>query len=122
MTEIACGSVISPALTKPIAMTVVAELLCRTAVTSAPASAPIIGFFVKKLRIFFMRSPAVFCRASLIVFMPYRKSAKPPIRPKQIFTVSFIPCSSQGNTDSIVLRCNQHFLTYMNPLRNESCL
>ena len=48
-------------LTKnPITMTVVAELLCKTAVTSAPANAPMIGFFVRKLKIFFILSPAVF--------------------------------------------------------------
>ena len=60
ITEIACGRLISPALTKPITITVVAELLCNTAVTSAPASAPIIGFLVRNPRIFFIRSPAAF--------------------------------------------------------------
>ena len=44
--EIACGSDISPALTKPIVITVVALLLCNTAVVKAPASTPRIGFFV----------------------------------------------------------------------------
>ena len=48
ITEIAWGRLMSPALTKPITMTVVAELLCRTAVTKAPANAPIIGFRVMK--------------------------------------------------------------------------
>lgn len=42
--EIACGSDISPALTKPIVITVVALLLCNTAVVKAPASTPRIGF------------------------------------------------------------------------------
>ena len=36
------------------------EVLCNTAVTSAPASAPIIGFLVRNPRIFFIRSPAAF--------------------------------------------------------------
>ena len=49
--EIACGSVISPALTKPITITVVALLLCKTAVTSAPANTPMIGFLVSSPKI-----------------------------------------------------------------------
>lgn len=34
----------------------------------------------------------------------------------------FIPCSSSGDTDSIVLRCNQRFLTYMNLARHTNPL
>ena len=68
--EIACGSVIRPALTKPIAMTVVALLLCSTAVVNAPASTPSTGFFVSSARTAFIFSPAAFCRHSLIMFMP----------------------------------------------------
>ena len=68
--EIACGSDINPALTKPIVITVVALLLCNTAVVKAPASTPRIGFFVSRARIFFIFSPAAFCRHSLIIFMP----------------------------------------------------
>ena len=60
MMEIACGRFISPALTKPIAITVVALLLCRTAVVSAPARTPRIGFLVSNARIRFIFSPAAF--------------------------------------------------------------
>ena len=90
MIEIACGRVISPALTNPIAMTVVALELCRTAVTSAPEITPSTGFLVSipsTVRIF---SPAAFCRLSLIMFMPNRKIASPPSRPNTICTFSFI--------------------------------
>ena len=66
ITEIACGSPISPALTKPITITVVALEDCRTAVTSAPARAPIKGFFVRIPRMVRIFSPAAFCSASLI--------------------------------------------------------
>ena len=59
-----------PEFTKPTTITVVAELLCNTAVTRAPASAPMIGFFVRNSRIFFIFSPAAFCSASLILFIP----------------------------------------------------
>ena len=58
--EIACGRLISPELTKPMAMTVVALLLCNTAVTSAPAITPMIRFFVRSARIDFIFSPAAF--------------------------------------------------------------
>ena len=88
--EIACGSVMSPALTKPIAITVVALLLCRTAVVTAPASTPSTGFLVSIDKIFFILSPATFCRHSLIIFIPNIKIAKPPNNPKMIFIVSFI--------------------------------
>ena len=85
--EIACGSVISPALTNPIAITVVALLLCKTAVTSAPASTPMTGFFVSIPRIAFIFSPAAFCRHSLIIFIPKMKMASPPNNPNKISTV-----------------------------------
>ena len=68
--EIACGRLISPALTNPIAITVVALLLCSTAVVTAPASTPSNGFFVRSARMLFIFSPAAFCRHSLIIFIP----------------------------------------------------
>ena len=90
ITEIACGSVIRFAETNPIVITVVALDDCNTAVTKAPASAPITGFFVKKPRIFFIFSPAAFCKASDMLFIPYKNNASPPINPNKIFTLSFI--------------------------------
>ena len=60
ITEIAWGMLISPALTNPIIITVVAELLWSTAVTSAPAKTPITGFLVRNPRIRFILSPAAF--------------------------------------------------------------
>ena len=47
--EIACGNFINPALTKPIAITVVALELCNTHVTNAPANTPTTGFLVNTL-------------------------------------------------------------------------
>ena len=82
--EIACGRLISPALTKPIVITVVALLLCKTAVVKAPAKTPSIGFFVKSARIAFIFSPAAFCRHSLIKFIPNRNNARPPSNPNAI--------------------------------------
>ena len=68
--EIACGKDISPALTNPIAMTVVALLLCNTAVVNAPAKTPSTGFLVSMDKMLFIFSPAAFCRHSLIIFIP----------------------------------------------------
>ena len=92
--EIACGRVIRPALTNPIAITVVAEELCRTAVTRAPDKTPITGFLVRTPSTVFIFSPAAFCRLSLIMFIPKRKMASPPSRPKTICTFSFIQSTS----------------------------
>lgn len=103
ITEIPCGSVIRPALTKPMTITVVADELCSTAVTSAPASAPIIGFLVRKLRICFMRSPAAFCRASLMLFMPNRNIARPPANPKTVVIISFIISSYDIQTFRFII-------------------
>ncbi len=60
ITEMACGRVIRPALTNPMVMTVVAEELCRTAVTRAPEMTPMTGLMVRTRRIFFILSPAAF--------------------------------------------------------------
>ena len=70
MTLMAWGRVMRPAETKPIVMTVVAELDWRTAVTSMPARAPITRFLVRKDSTAFIFSPAAFCSASLIPVMP----------------------------------------------------
>ena len=84
ITEMPCFKVISPALTNPITMTVVALLLCITAVAMVPARTPIPGFTVRIPRIFFIFSPAAFCSDSLIMFIPKIKIASPPSRPNVI--------------------------------------
>ena len=70
MMEMACGRPMRPALTKPMAMTVVALELCSTAVATAPASTPITGFLVSSESTRRMPSPATFWSVSLIKFMP----------------------------------------------------
>ena len=90
ITEMACGNDIKPALTKPIAITVVADDDCRTAVTRAPARTPLIGLLVNMDNIFFIFSQAAFCNDSLIWFIPNKKIASPPVKPKMIFNVSLI--------------------------------
>ena len=78
MTATAWGSSSSPALTNPMTMTVVAELLCTTAVTTIPASAPVSGVQVRAANARRSRSPAACCSASLIRSIPNRNSASPP--------------------------------------------
>ena len=46
------------------------NMLCSTAVVAAPASTPIKTFLVSNDKMFFIFSPAAFCRPSLIKFIP----------------------------------------------------
>ena len=70
MMGIACGSLMRPALTNPMVMTVVALELWSTAVATAPASTPSTGFFVMAPKMERIRSPAASCRFELIIFIP----------------------------------------------------
>ena len=104
-TATACGSSISPALTNPITITVVAELLCKIAVTTIPASAPVSGFRVTLRRNFFSPSPAACWSARLILSIPNRKSASPPARPNSVRIPSFMfyPLSGADKTKLLAL-------------------
>ena len=55
---IACLSDKKPALTRPIVMAVVPELLWIKAVTAIPAITPLIGLEVMRFKISLKRSPA----------------------------------------------------------------
>ena len=58
--------------------TVTAELLCTTAVTTAPVSTPASGWAVSRARACRRVSPAACCKASVRVSILYKKSAAPP--------------------------------------------
>ena len=66
----ACAKLISPALTKPTTITVVALLLWITIVTIAPIATPIRRLLVTFSRIDFKPSPAAFSSPSPINFIP----------------------------------------------------
>ena len=78
ITGTACRRVSRPTLTKPSTITVTAELLCSTAVTTAPASTPRTGLPVTAASRLFRRLPAAVSRLWLSASMPYKNSAKPP--------------------------------------------
>ena len=78
MTEMACARVSSPALTNDTVITVVAVDDCTLAVTSIPVSIPVKRLVVIAPNTWRSWGPAIFCRASLIVFMPNIKSASDP--------------------------------------------
>ncbi len=59
-----------PALTNPTTMTVVAALLWRIAVISAPRSTPRGRLFVTIPKNWFILLPAVFCMPSPMMFIP----------------------------------------------------
>ncbi len=77
-TLIACISDMSPALTNPTSITVVADELWMTAVTPAPTPTAANLFFVSFSSPSRSLSPAMASRPSDISFMPYRKSPRPP--------------------------------------------
>ena len=70
MTEMACAKVSSPALTNDTVITVVAEDDCTEHVTNIPVSIPVKRFLVIVARMCRNCEPAIFCRASLITFIP----------------------------------------------------
>ena len=74
----ACLRVISPELTKPTTITVVADDDWMTAVMTAPTSTPRIRLEVSFSRIPFSRSPATASRLLLIICIPHRKRPSPP--------------------------------------------
>ena len=79
ITFIACRSVISPELTNPTTMTVVADELCIIAVTPSPVRKPIITLLVILSSSVRSRLPARRSSACPMRFMPNRKSDSPPI-------------------------------------------
>ena len=70
MTEMACASVSSPAFTNDTVITVVAVDDCTDAVTNIPVISPVKRLVVMAPRIWRSCEPAIFCKASLITFMP----------------------------------------------------
>ena len=82
MIHTACRKVIIPEFTKPTTMTVVAEEDWITAVITAPTATPRNRFAVSLSRIRFILLPAAASRPELIICMPYRNRASPPIRLK----------------------------------------
>jgi len=78
MTEMACASVSSPALTNETVITVVAVDDCTDAVTSVPVSMPVKRLVVIAPSTWRNCGPAIFCRASLMDFIPNMRSASEP--------------------------------------------
>ena len=74
----ACANVNSPALTNDTVITVVAVDDCTEAVTSIPVNIPVNLFVVMAPNTWRSWGPAIFCKASLIDFIPYISSAKEP--------------------------------------------
>ena len=78
ITEMACASVSSPALTNETVITVVAVDDCTDAVTSIPVNIPVKRLVVMAPRTCRNCGPAIFCNASLIDFIPNMRSASEP--------------------------------------------
>ena len=84
MTEMACASVSSPALTNETVITVVAVDDWTDAVTSIPVNIPVKRLVVMAPRTWRNCGPAIFCRASLMPFIPNMRSASEPSSLKNI--------------------------------------
>ena len=74
---VACIKVITPALTKPMTMTEVAEELWIIAVTPAPIPTPEKRLLLIRSRSRFIPIPALFSRAPLMKFIPTIKTPTP---------------------------------------------
>ena len=70
MTEMACARGSSPALTNDTVITVVAVDDCTEAVTNIPVSSPVKRLVVMAPSMWRNCEPAIFCRASLMTFIP----------------------------------------------------
>jgi len=83
MTLVACESVISPELTKPTTITVVADDDWITDVTPSPVRNPDMRFPVSFESSLFRLSPALFSSAEPMTDMPNKKRQSPPRRVKK---------------------------------------
>ena len=90
MTEMACESERSPALTKLTVMTVVAVDDWIEVVMNAPVSRPVKRLVVMVLRTVRKRLPAIFCRPSLMTFMPYISRATEPTSIRNSINLMFV--------------------------------
>ena len=90
----ACFNVITPALTRPTDITVVAAEDCRVAATSAPRSTPITGTPVRDCSTFWSRAPAACCRPPPNSSIPYKKSPTPPKKAKRCTIINVSLSSS----------------------------
>ena len=70
MTEMAWASVSRPALTNETVITVVADDDCTADVTNMPVNIPVNLFLVIVPKMWRNCEPAIFCKASLITFIP----------------------------------------------------
>ena len=101
ITDIACASDNIPADTKLTVITVVAVDDCTAAVINAPVSTPEKRFVVIVPSTLLSLLPAIFCRPSLITFIPYMSIATEPIsviicRSNCIYWVFYIVCTIGG--------------------------
>ena len=91
MMEMACANVKRAALTKETVMTVVAAEDWTATVTRAPVRIPEKRLVVMAPSKWRSCGPAIFCRASLITFMPYIRRAMEPRSFRTISISNFLP-------------------------------
>ena len=87
ITEMAWASVSSPALTNETVITVVAVEDCTDAVTTVPVSRPVKRLVVIAPKACRSCGPAIFCKASLMAFIPNMSNASDP---KSLSTINIL--------------------------------
>jgi hypothetical protein len=99
MTEIACARVSRPALTNETVITVVAVDDCTLAVTSVPVSMPVKRLVVIAPKTWRSCGPAIFCKASLMAFIPNMSNASDPnsLTTINILLTKFSGCKGNEN-------------------------
>ena len=100
ITEAACVRVISPTLTKPTIMTVVADELVTIAVTAAPVPTPKKRFFVALAISLRIDLPAAVSKLEPIIFIPMMNAATPPNKSSMQFAIvsaSDVPSAKREN-------------------------
>lgn len=83
MTDMACAKVRRPALTNDTVITVVAVEDCTAAVMSVPERMPVRRLVVMVPNTWRSCGPAIFCKLSLIDFIPNINKASAPISLKK---------------------------------------
>ena len=99
MIAVACLRVMTPALTKPTTMTVVADELWMIAVTPVPTAIPAKRLELILLKTFFSLLPAMDSRFSLMILSAIKNTPKPPSKVSIISTTVCIATSLRCATD-----------------------
>ena len=108
MTEMAWANVSKPAFTNDTVITVVAVEDWTEAVTSVPVNIPVKRLVVMAPRTWRNCGPAIFCKASLIAFIPNMRRASEPSNLKITQIDIFCSLGITGHKDTKIISNSRH--------------